>query len=98
MPKECETSSKQPTKYGEFCESMLIDPYEEIKQEKFQCEKKFIETHYSALLSKSTVNLFFKIMPSIRNAFFHLVDIDLRNRTAGLTGMWQTISLLASIV
>ncbi len=33
---------KQPTRYGKFCKSMLTDPYEEIKQEKFQSEKKFV--------------------------------------------------------
>ncbi len=62
---------KQPMKYGMFCKSILTDPYEEIKQEKFRSEKKFIETRYSASLSKTIFWLFFKIMPTIRNAFFH---------------------------
>ncbi len=51
---------KQSTCYGEFCKNMLIDIYEEIKQEKFRNEKKFIETRYSALLSKTIAGRFSK--------------------------------------
>ncbi len=75
---------KQP-RYGEFCKSMLTDPYEEIKQEKFWNEKKFIETHYSTSLSKTIAGCFSKLCP----LFEMHSSIHRRERIEELTGSWH---------
>ncbi len=74
---------KQLMRYGEFCKSMLTDPYEEIKREKFWSKKNLLR-HVIQHRFQKPYWLFFKVMPCIRNAFFHpfgplLWDRALRN-------------------
>ncbi len=60
---------------------MLTDPYKEIKQWKFWSEKICWDT-LPSIAFKNHCWLFFKIVPSIRNAFFHRVDVDISSWTA----------------
>ncbi len=59
-------------------------------------KKIYWETLFS-IAFKNHCWLFLKIMFSIQNAFFHCIDIDLRNQTARPTGVQLAIGLLASI-